>query len=160
MPCYLFTYHGYGTWLPDHQRGYVRRKEGVLRTDAHMADCYRKNLSTEALFFDSGNQRLLIETTRATHPFLNVRFHGIVCEASHMHVLLSWNSAQSSQQISRSIKTRLTRELNQKVERRIWLSKGSSRKQVRDRRHFEYLMQFYLPKHGGLKWSEGGGFYG
>ena len=48
MPCYLFTYHGYGTWLPDRSRGYVRRKEGILPTDeAPMAECYRKRTNVK-----------------------------------------------------------------------------------------------------------------
>src|SRR4051794_35604479 len=29
MPCYLFTYHAYGSWMPDHKRGYVHRGQGV-----------------------------------------------------------------------------------------------------------------------------------
>jgi hypothetical protein len=49
MPCYLFTYHGHGTWLPDHARGYVRRKVGVLAADVEMARNYRGNLIGDAV---------------------------------------------------------------------------------------------------------------
>ena len=31
---------------------------------------------------------------------------------------------------------------------------GSSRKQVEKNKHFEYLMETYLPDHGGWRWSE------
>lgn len=61
MPCYLFTYHGHGTWLPDHPRGYVRRKVGVLATDDQMAVCYRSNLQVEAVNFSRDIQRVLID---------------------------------------------------------------------------------------------------
>ena len=33
MPVYLFTFHAYGSWLPDNPRGYVRRKEGIQPQD-------------------------------------------------------------------------------------------------------------------------------
>jgi hypothetical protein len=43
MPCYLFTYHAYGSWMPDRPQGYVRRGKGILPTDTRMAERYRKN---------------------------------------------------------------------------------------------------------------------
>jgi hypothetical protein len=55
MPCYLFTYHGHGTWLPDHERGYVRRKEGVLAADLQMASRYRSNFQDNAIEFTREN---------------------------------------------------------------------------------------------------------
>ena len=33
-------------------------------------------------------------------------------------------------------------------------SKEASRKRVRDRKHFDYLMNEYVPKHSGAKWFE------
>ncbi|MEM1305417.1 MAG: hypothetical protein AAGG46_11005, partial [Planctomycetota bacterium] len=29
MPVYLFTYHTYGSWLPDRPQGYVQRDQGI-----------------------------------------------------------------------------------------------------------------------------------
>jgi len=33
MPCYLFTYHAYASWMPDREEGHVRRGEGILSAD-------------------------------------------------------------------------------------------------------------------------------
>ena len=38
MPCYLFTYHAYGSWLPDHAEGYVHWKEGQQPPDDNLGD--------------------------------------------------------------------------------------------------------------------------
>jgi len=154
MPCYLFTYHGYGTWMPDHCRGYVRRGEGVLATDTHMAVCYDRNLRQNLVYFDAKVQQSLIDTTRSACEFLKGRCHAVASERSHVHVLLSWNSNRTWQGVSRAIKTALTRRLNEGTERQKWFSKGGSRKQVKDREHFEYLLEVYLPRHRGLFWRE------
>jgi hypothetical protein len=33
MPCYLFTWHAYATWLPDRKQGYVEKGRGILPPD-------------------------------------------------------------------------------------------------------------------------------
>jgi hypothetical protein len=48
--------------------------------------------------------------------------------------------------------------LNQRIERKCWLSKGSDRKQVKDRSHFDTLLGTYLPRHQGLFWCDATGF--
>ncbi len=63
MPCYLFTYHAYGSWLPDHTRGYAHRGQGVLAPDKHMAGLYRANLKQNTVHFNSPVQRSIIEAT-------------------------------------------------------------------------------------------------
>ena len=152
MPCYLFTYHGYGTWLPDHPRGFVRRREGVLAADSQLANHYRLKQGQRTVIFNQQLQQLLISTTLSTSQYLGVDFHGIASESSHIHLLLSWRHDRHWKSISQSLKSRLTRQLSQEIAKRPWFSKGSSRKCVRDRTHFEYLMRYYLPKHRGLVW--------
>ncbi len=152
MPCYLLTYHGHGTWMPDHPRGYVRRKEGALLSDSNMARCYRKNLQSNAVHFHPALQQRLLDSILATRPFLGIRVHCIACEVTHVHILLSWGSERNVRSINKSMKDRLTRQLNQEFVHRRWLSKGSSCKRVRDRNHFDHLMENYLPRHQGLVW--------
>ncbi|NOZ40575.1 MAG: hypothetical protein GXP24_10155 [Planctomycetes bacterium] len=159
MPCYLFTYHGYGTWLPDHPRGYVRRKEGILPTDKHMAECYRKNQREETACFNRDVQRVMIGEAIEACTHQDLRGHGIATDPSHLHVLVSWKSERTWQAVRRSLRSSLTRRLNQEVERRTWFSKQPSRKQVKERSHFEYLLKTYLPKHRGLKWCEDCGVF-
>jgi hypothetical protein len=58
-----------------------------------------------------------------------------------------------------ALKSSLSRRLNQisRNERDgsfLAFSRGASRKKVRDRKHFDYLMKTYSKKHNGLKWDE------
>jgi len=154
MPCYLFTYHGYGTWMPDHAQGYVRRKEGVLASDNNMATYYRNNLKEDPVSFSRSMQRHLLAAAIEAFKFQELRGHFIAAENTHLHVLVSWRSNAAWQLVRRRLRSSLTRWLNREVERRTWFSKQPSRKQVNDQRHFDYLMSTYLPKHSGLKWRE------
>ena len=159
MPCYLFTYHGQGTWMPDHNRGYVRRKEGVISTDVRMAVCYRRNMKHEAVRLDHAIQQVLIEAAIEAFPIQSIRGHGIATDATHLHVLVSWTTDRTWQVARRQLRGSLTRRLNAEFERRQWFSKQPSRKRVKDRRHFDYLMDIYLPRHQGLKWREDRGVF-
>ena len=51
MPCYLITYHAYGSWMPDQRRGYVKRHQGILSPDKEMAERYRENLKQAVVQF-------------------------------------------------------------------------------------------------------------
>ncbi len=159
MPCYLFTYHGHGTWLPDHPRGYVRRKEGILAPDFHMATCYRENMCSDAVAFDREIQQVQIEAALEAFKHQPIRGHAIASESTHLHLLVSWNIARTWQIVRRQLRGSLSRRLNQVFERREWFSKQPSRKRVEDRPHFDHLMDVYLPRHSGLKWREGVGAY-
>jgi REP element-mobilizing transposase RayT len=154
MPCYLFTYHGHGTWLPDHSRGYVRRKVGVLAMDVEMGQRYRENLAGEAVYFDAKLQSRLVEGVLYACGCINVRCHAIATDSSHIHLLLSWKHERPPLSVSLAIKTSLTRRLNEKYDQRTWFSKGGSRKRVTDQDHFDYLMNVYLPRHRGAAWFE------
>ncbi len=155
MPCYLFTYHAYGSWMPDRKKGYVRRKQGVLAADVHMAQCYRRNLADGSIVeFSEQVQKLVLFGILDGCKYLSVQTRGVACDASHIHCLISWRHDRPWQRVSESIKRRMTLDLN-KVQQRKWLSKGGSRKRVKDRRHFEYLVISYLPRHRGVTWFEG-----
>jgi predicted DNA-binding protein with PD1-like motif len=97
MPCYLylFTYHGHGTLLPDHQQGYVRRKEGILATDLEMASRYRGNLLDAAVEFTREMQQKLIEASLEAFEFQSLRGHFVATESTHVHILVSWQSEKT-----------------------------------------------------------------
>jgi hypothetical protein len=159
MPCYLFTYHGHGTWLPDHPRGYVRRKKGIVAQDLAMAGKYRQNLCGDVVCFDAAMQRVLINAAIEAFEHQSVRGHLIATEPTHLHILVSWQTNHAWELVRRRLRSSLTRQLNQAFEKCEWFSKQPSRKRVADRKHFDYLMERYLPKHRGLKWREGVGVY-
>jgi hypothetical protein len=159
MPCYLFTYHGYGTWLPDQRRGYVKRGKGILPPDEPMAERYRGNLKQAVVRFDERVQRLVIEESLTACEHQKLRCHFIATDRTHIHVLVSWKTDRTWEVVRAKLRESLSRKLNREIERKEWFSKSPSRKRVRDRNHFDYLVTTYLPKHSGWKWVEGRGLY-
>jgi hypothetical protein len=159
VPCYLFTYHAYGSWLPDHPRGYVHRGEGILPPDKHMGELYLANLKQAPVRFDRAIQRQLIEAALEASEHQNLRCHYTATELTHMHVLVSWKIERQWQVVREKLRESLSRRLNGQFQHREWFSKGRSRRHVKDRAHFDYLVNVYLPKHSGMKWCEGRGVF-
>jgi hypothetical protein len=159
VPCYLFTYHAYGSWMPDHWRGYVKRKRGILPPDRDMAMQYRDNMVHDVVKFDGAAQRSLVDEAVAACSYQQLMCHFIATELTHAHLLVSWKTDRAWEIVRRKLRESLTRRLNHDICRQKWFSKSPSRKRVRDRKHFDYLMTRYLPRHSGLKWCEGRGLY-
>ena len=159
MLAYLFTYHAYGTWLPDKPDGYVRRKNGVKPANADKADTYRGQMKYPTVEFDEATQRLLIETTQSTAAFLDVEFRLIATDPTHLHVLLQWRHTKPWDKLRASIKTKLSIVLKEELGNRPWLSEGASRKHVVDHEHLDHLEQNYLPDHRGWKWCHKRGWF-
>ncbi|MEM9347103.1 MAG: hypothetical protein AAGB26_10855 [Planctomycetota bacterium] len=159
MPVYLFTYHAYGTWLPDKPKGYVRRKQGVLQADADQADTYRSQMKDAAVSFDEQMQRLLIETAQSTASFLEIEIRLIATDTTHLHILLQWRHTRPWDKLRASIKVKLSKLLKEQLGDRPWLSEGASRKQVTEDEHLHYLENQYLPDHRGWKWCHKRGWF-
>jgi REP element-mobilizing transposase RayT len=149
MPCYLFTFHAYRSWMPDRQRGYVRRHEGILPRDVEMADRYARNAKHAAVKFAAEHQLTAIETLRQAMFHFHCRLHFVATDPTHIHALVSWTGERSWQTNRTSLKRALTLSLKKTFGSRPWLVEGASRKQVRDRSHFDHLVTRYLPSHVG-----------
>ncbi|MEL7087176.1 MAG: hypothetical protein AAGL98_01840 [Planctomycetota bacterium] len=154
MPCYLFTYHGYATWMPDHRRGYVKRKQGVLPRDTEMADRYRAKQREPAAWFGEDHQSRMIQTIKAAGPHLDAVAHAAACEPTHVHVLISWAHERTWKSMRTSVRSAMSRSLNQAFGQRSWFADSPSRKRVGDPEHFDYLVLAYLPRHGGVCWAD------
>ena len=175
MPVYLFTYHAYRSWMPDHPRGYTKRGEGYQAPDGELAERYRANATSDGILFDEHLQRCLLEEALVACKFQQLRLHAGSTEPSHAHYLVSWKDARHWSKVRASLKSSLSRRLaleDQKnnnsrdaTRRRnpresdtgryvLKLSRGASRKHVENRKHFDYLMKTYLPRHNGVKWFE------
>jgi REP element-mobilizing transposase RayT len=157
MPCYLFTFHAFRTWMPDRDEGFVRRDQGILPPDEALAAQYRDRAKEDEVVFDARLQLLLIEETRITCEKQRYRGHYVVTEPTHLHVLASWPDERPWLKIRNGLRSSLTRRLNRDVRQRDkWFVESASRKQVKDDDHFEHLVNTYLPSHRGWKWCEGG----
>jgi len=90
MPCYHFTYHAYGTWLPDEDDGYVRRGEGHLPQDTKVAAEYRKRMTADEAEFSEPQQLAIIDEAQTAAAFQLYRLHYVATEPTHAHILISW----------------------------------------------------------------------
>jgi REP element-mobilizing transposase RayT len=157
MPCYLFTWHAYGTWMPDRPQGYVKSKQ-ILAPNAIEAAKYRARQNEPSASFDSDVQEIMIDELGVTAEHRRFRLHSVATDPTHLHALMSWSDERSVKELRRGIRESITRRLN-KHQRRTWFVHRGSRKRVSDREHFDHLMKTYLPKHRGWKWDEWRGKY-
>ena len=58
MPCYHFTFHGYGTWMPDEDDGYVLRGKGHQPQDTVKAAQYRWRMKQAKLSSTTQSSKL------------------------------------------------------------------------------------------------------
>lgn len=157
MPVYLFTYHAYGSWLPDRRQGYVKRKRGILPSDQEEAARYRNAMLEEEVTLRPEHQRLLLVTLLESQEKQRFFTHGVATDATHLHTLVSWADDRRVVPVRSRIKSSLSRAMNGEFGKREWLSEGGSRRRVREQTHFDHLLARYLPKHSGLVWIEGKG---
>ena len=160
MPCYLFTFHAYRSWMPNHRRGYTRRGVGYVAFDPVMNARYVARAGAEPTVFDARLQATVVTHLLDLPMHVPVRLHAVTTEPSHIHVLLSWRLDRGWLSLRTSVKTSLTRFLRERSDDRrpLRLSRGASRKRVVARDHFDYLMTQYLPKHAGVCWFEDKGW--
>lgn len=159
MPCFLFTYHAHGTWLPNRKQGYVKRGQGILPPDERMYGLYVRSMKEPIVQLADEHQRWAIDILLKSKPLQKFELYSVATDTTHIHVLLGWRDAREPSKLKSQIKSSLSRRFNEAFERRDWFVDGGSRKQVRDRKHFDYLMTKYLPKHTGWKWNRSKGFY-
>jgi len=158
MAVYMFTYHAYRTWGPDNPRGFVRSAdEGILPPDKELAHLYDQRASQSPVLFGRLHQEVLIWTAYDVCQRRRWRLHYAATEPTHLHVLLSWQGFQDWKQASDRVKNVSSLMLGRATGQsgRRWFVRNSSRKRVRNQRHFDYLVNTYLPRHSGLKWREG-----
>ena len=165
MPVYLFTLHTYRSWMPANRRGYVRRKAGcslpgVLPPDSEMHQRYADRArGPAAVRLDRLQCCVAVDAVRAACDRYGWRCHAAVAVWSHVHALISWPGFHDTAQVRKLLKRTITQGLNRDsvhAPQRI-LSAAGSRKRVKDRSHFDHLMQCYLPSHqryAGVLWRE------
>src|SRR5687768_1999842 len=103
MPCFLFTYHGFGTWLPDRSEGFVHWRDGLQPTDEELANAYRRKMKVaqrDAATLDEQVQLVLIEELQAAAKHQQLRAHAIATEVTHIHALVSWPNERTPQHVS------------------------------------------------------------
>ena len=163
MPAYVFSYHTKLSWMPDDPRGYVKRHKGILPSDPNEAERYRRHAVHSAFTLTDELQRAVIEEVLVASKQQELRSHFVATEPTHIHILASWRSDKTWQAVRNGLKSSLTKLLRRvhgaEAADRQFFSNGSSRKHVRNQRHFDHWMTEYGPKHSGWKWCEGKGLF-
>ncbi len=150
MAVYLFTLHTYRSWMPDHKRGYVKRKQGILSTDEDRAEAYTRRANHERFLLTGDHCDTVIATTIATCGKYHWQPHAIIVVPNHLHVLISWRGYHKLESIRALLKRALTQTLRQHLPdpRQPVFSRAGSIKRVKHPAHYQHLMRHYLPAHG------------
>ena len=156
MPVYLFTFHAYGTWMPDRDRGFVQKGKGVQKPSEALAGAYRRAAKHPPFSFDPNTQKLLIETAMDVCRRRGWHLHAVATDPTHLHVLVHWRDEARWQDVRGKLRNIVGTELSKQSRQfgRPWFVAHSSRRRVTDREHLNYLKDEYLPGHTGLRWFD------
>jgi hypothetical protein len=105
-----------------------------------MADQYTRNAKHDEVRFLDEHQLAATETLGNSVTFIDCRLHFVATDTTHIHVLVSWNGPRTWKQNRTSLKRSITIIFKENFGNRPWLVENASRKQVRDRAHFDYLV--------------------
>jgi hypothetical protein len=157
MAVYHFTLHAYRSWNADNPRGFVKHDQGIQLPDSARADFYNSQALQEAVLFATEHQHVMARIVADACMRRKWRLHGMAFEATHVHILVSWRIFTDWKAVRAKLKNLMSLELGRHFDLpgRSWIAREGSRKQVRDRKHFDYLMNTYFPRHRGLVWREG-----
>jgi REP element-mobilizing transposase RayT len=153
MPVYLFTFHAYRSWNADDRRGYVRKNADWREADPEMARHYNKAAKAPPARFDTKIQQALLDFFFDACKRRDWWLYGFAGETTHVHLLVGWSDERIGFDYVRNrLRNLASRWLNQNYGKGRWFSRGSSRKRVKYRKHFDHLLGRYLPKHQGVVW--------
>jgi hypothetical protein len=141
-------------------------QQGCARARFHAEAERYFNIATHDEFsIDDEIQLLIIDEAQRAVVFQNLRLHHVATETTHAHLLVSWRSKKDWRQIRTSLKSSLTLAIRERMRKQCKnanapiFSHGSSRKRIRNWRHFRYWLDEYGPSHSGWKWTEGEGLF-
>lgn len=157
MPVYMFSFHAYRTWNADNKRGFVQRGEGIQPPNDALARAYDNAAKQPPVRFDVEHQRILIWIAFDACARRNWHLHCVGTEPTHVHIIVSWRTRESWQDVSAKLKNLASLMLGRKLGQpgRRWFVREGSRKRVRDKEHLHHLVTQYLPSHRGLFWRDG-----
>ena len=159
MAVYHFTLHAYRSWRADHPRGYTVFGEGYRPANEVAARCNDERASQKPATFSHDVQVVMLQLTHDICVVEHWRLEAVAFDPTHAHVLLSWKNFQSWEEVQRRLKNLLSLKLNQHFRStgRKWFSRrhGAPRG-VRDRAHYDQLVDRYFPSHRrGIGWRRG-----
>lgn len=152
MPVYHFTFHAYGTWLPDRSEGSYKYQKGWQPPGHARAESYRSQMTDQPARFTNKAQQLFLETLRKGQPLQDYELYALAADDSHLHAVIGWRDEREPVRVRSQVKSSMTRALNQHFGKRIWFVRSAGQTLVVDHQHLHHLVHSYLPKHSGLYW--------
>jgi len=154
MAVYLFTYHAYRSWMPDRPQGYVAKNRGILPQDPGLAKLYHKRATNTPVVFSEAHGWIMIRAVERIVSENSWLLYETAVAATHVHILVGWREFQEWKTVSNRLKRGIGLALSREFDRPgPWFSRGGSRKRISSRKHFEYLLDSYLPEHGAVRWT-------
>ena len=158
MAVYHFTFHAYRSWRPDHPRGYTRKGKGYQPSDDEMADHYDEAAKQDAVSFDDAVQREILILSHQICEEEGWTLEAAGFDPTHVHEVISWRKFVSWEEVDRRMKNLLVLKLNRRrgiTGKRWFVRRHSAPRRVRDQKHFDHLLETYLPDHPGIFWKRG-----
>ena len=149
----LFTFHAYGTWMPDRPQGYFKGREGYRHSDPAEAEAYRDRQREHAADLAADAQRAMIGELLVAADHQHFALYGAASDDSHLHLVVGWDDDRTPERVQNGVKTSISRRLVADFGRRQWLGRNGHDRRVRDRAHFLHLRDVYLPDHRGWRWD-------
>ena len=147
MPAYHFTFHAFGTWLPNHPEGYIRRNKGWQPPSNASAGRYRSKMQQAAVNFNQEQQQMLLQTLIDCQPHQRIELYAIAAEPTHIHAITAWTDERDPEPVRSQMKYSMTLALTQAFGKRKWFVQNAGQTPVRDEEHLYELVHHYLPKH-------------
>ncbi|MFN3168191.1 MAG: hypothetical protein ACE37H_14105 [Phycisphaeraceae bacterium] len=154
MPVYHYTFHAYGSWLPDRPEGYTPHGQSFKPADPAIANEYRKRMRRPETHFGDGAKQHALQTLIDSQSLQHFELYAMAAEPSHLHVVVAWRDEREPTRVRSQVKTSLTRALNKHFGKRDWFVAKAGQTPVVDEAHLHELVHSYLPKHG-LYWKRG-----
>lgn len=184
MPVYLITVHTYRSWGEDNPRGYVQRGEhGVKAPSVKLATARQALAKDPPVCLEPDQQQLVLEALYEVCQNRDAIPYAASCTPTHWHLLAGWmttaphvnaglepthtlgpaltcgaqdQAAAEAKQLATSLKRVIGMKLSKHKEAigAKWFSRGWDLTRIEEDKHFDHLIEAYLPKHR----QEGGVF--
>lgn len=151
MPVYHFTFHAYGSWMPDRPEGYFKHGNSWQPPSSQSAKRYRDKMQKPAIEFDQDQQQAMLDELIKTQEFQQIELYAAAIDISHVHAVVAWKDDRDPTRIRSQLKSSMTRALNSNIGKRQWFVAKAGQNPVSDEEHLSRLVHEYLPKHA-LYW--------
>jgi hypothetical protein len=123
-----------------------------------MADQYDRNAKQDPVQFTDEIQKEILLLAHSICDEEGWKLEAAGFELGHTHLVVSWREFNRWEEVDRRLKNLLVLKLNRKhnTPGKRWFVRGrSAPRRVEKQKHFDYLLETYLPDHPGLFWSRG-----